>query len=101
MARDGDTGARRAIADVRRAIGSALATVCNIVNPECVVVGGDLGSAGELLLGPVREALGHGAIGSAARDVEVVEGELGDRAEVLGAVALALRSGALLPSPTG
>jgi predicted NBD/HSP70 family sugar kinase len=101
MAQDGDAGSRRAIADVGRAIGSALATVCNIVNPECVVVGGDLGAAGELLLAPVREALRHGAIGSAARDVDVVEGELGDRAEVLGAVALALRSGVLLPGPTG
>lgn len=94
MARDGDVGCRRAIADVGRSIGSALATVCNIVNPECVVVGGDLGAAGQLLLDPLRDALRRGAIGSAARGVDVVVGALGDRAEVLGAVALALRSGA-------
>jgi predicted NBD/HSP70 family sugar kinase len=100
MARDGDLGCRRAIADVGRTIGSALATVCNIVNPECVVVGGDLGAAGDLLLDPLREALRRGSIRSAARDVEVVVGALGDRAEVLGAVALALRSGALLAGST-
>ena len=96
MAREGDVGCRRAIADVGRAIGSALATVCNLVNPECIVVGGDLGAAGDLLLDPLRESLRQGAIRSAARNVEVVVGGLGDRAEVLGAVALALRSGDLL-----
>ena len=36
----------------------------------------------------------RGAIRSAAEDVEVVQGELGDRAEVLGAVALVLGRGA-------
>jgi predicted NBD/HSP70 family sugar kinase len=96
MARAGDVGCRRAIADVGRSIGSALAMVCNIVNPECIVVGGDLGAAGDLLLDPLREAVRSGAIGSAARGVDVVVGALGDRAEVLGAVALALRSGARL-----
>ena len=96
MARAGDVGCRRAIADVGRSIGSALAMVCNIVNPECLVVGGDLGAAGDLLLDPLRESVRRGAIGSAASRVRVVQGALGDRAEVLGAVALALRSGALL-----
>jgi predicted NBD/HSP70 family sugar kinase len=95
-AREGDAGCRRAIADAGRAIGAAVATLCNLLNPQRIVVGGDLGAAGELLLGPLRESLALGAIRSAADDVEVVEGELGDRAEVLGAVALVLRRGAQL-----
>jgi len=57
------------------------------------VVGGDLGAAGELLLHPLRESLRRGAIRSAADDVKVVQGELGERAEVLGAVALVLSQG--------
>ena len=97
-ARDGDAGCRRVIADAGRAIGSAVATLCNLFNPQRIVVGGDLGAAGELLLAPLRESLGLGAIRSAADDVEVVEGALGDRAEVLGAVALGLRRGAELPA---
>ena len=52
---------------------------------------GDLGAAGNLLLEPLRGALRAGAIHSAADDVEVVEGEFGGRAEVLGALALAIR----------
>ncbi len=55
------------------------------------MVGGDLGSAGELLLDPLRESLKLSTIRSASEDVEVVESSLGERAEVLGAVALVLR----------
>jgi predicted NBD/HSP70 family sugar kinase len=90
----GDAGCARAIADAGAAIGTAVATLCNLFNPQRVVVGGDLGAAGELLLGPLREALFRGAIRSAAEDVTIVQGELGDRAEVLGAVALVLGRGA-------
>ena len=90
----GDAGCARAIADAGTAIGTAVATLCNLFNPHRVVVGGDLGAAGELLLEPLRESLARGAIRSAAEDVTVVQGELGDRAEVLGAVALVLGRGA-------
>ncbi len=86
----GDAGCARAIADAGTAIGTAVATLCNLFNPRRVVVGGDLGHAGELLLEPLRESLRRGAIRSAADDVEVLQGELGERAEVLGAVALVL-----------
>jgi predicted NBD/HSP70 family sugar kinase len=90
----GDSGCRRAIADAGTAIGTAVATLCNLFNPQRVVVGGDLGAAGELLLAPIRDSLARGAIRSAAEDVQVVRGELGERAEVLGAVALVLGRGA-------
>jgi hypothetical protein len=49
-----------------------------------------VGHAGELLLEPLRDSLRRGAIRSAADDVDVLQGELGERAEVLGAVALVL-----------
>ena len=53
----GDAGCQRAIADAGTAIGTAVATLCNLFNPHRVVVGGDLGAAGELLLAPLRESL--------------------------------------------
>jgi predicted NBD/HSP70 family sugar kinase len=89
-AADGDAGCRRAIADSGRHIGSAVASVCNILNPGRVVVGGSVGQAGELLLAEMREAVRRRAVLSAAEDVEIVAGVLGERAEVLGAVALIL-----------
>ncbi|HEU4513897.1 MAG TPA: ROK family transcriptional regulator [Nocardioidaceae bacterium] len=89
-AKDGDAGCRRVIADAGRAIGTALATLCNIVNPAQVIVGGTLGEAGELLLEPMRAALRRGAVRSAAEDVRIVRASLGHDAELMGAVALAL-----------
>ncbi|MDI3389459.1 ROK family transcriptional regulator [Streptomyces sp. B-S-A8] len=90
LARDGDPGCRRVIADVGRHIGSGVANLCNLLNPSRVVLGGDLADSGELVLGPIRESVGRYAIPSAARKLSVLPGALGGRAEVLGALALAL-----------
>jgi predicted NBD/HSP70 family sugar kinase len=86
----GDPACRRALREAGRHIGVAVANLCNLVNPERIVVGGSMGHAGDLLLDPLRDSVGLRAIPSAADDVEVVPGELGDRAELLGAVALVL-----------
>lgn len=86
----GDVGCRRVIIDAGRAIGMALATLCNIVNPARVVVGGTLSLAGDLLLEPMWAAVQRGAVRSAADDVRLVTAVLGDDAELMGAVALAL-----------
>lgn len=94
-AADGDPACRRVVADAGAAVGAATASLCNLLNPELVVVGGDLAAAGELLLAPLRDALQRAAIPSAAAQVEVVPGVLHERAEVLGAVALALRDSGL------
>jgi predicted NBD/HSP70 family sugar kinase/biotin operon repressor len=87
----GDPGCRRALADAGRHIGVAVANLCNLVNPERIVVGGSMGHAGDLLLDPLRESVSLRAIPSAAEDVRIVPGELGERAELLGAVALVLQ----------
>jgi predicted NBD/HSP70 family sugar kinase/biotin operon repressor len=86
----GDPGCRRALADAGRHIGAAVADLCNLINPERIVVGGSMAVAGDVLLDPLREAVGLRAIPSAAEDVQIVLGELGARAELLGAVALVL-----------
>jgi predicted NBD/HSP70 family sugar kinase len=96
-ATDGDPGCRRALADAGRHIGVAVANLCNLVNPERIVVGGSMGHAGDLLLDPLRESVRLRAIPSAAEDVEIVPGELGERAELLGAVALVLQGASRAP----
>jgi predicted NBD/HSP70 family sugar kinase len=85
------------VADAGRYIGLAVANLCNLLNPQRVVVGGALGLAGELLLAPLRAEFLRYAVRAAADSVEIVSGELGERAEVMGALALALRSA----EPTG
>ncbi|MCX5072821.1 ROK family protein [Streptomyces sp. NPDC060334] len=90
LAREGDPGCRRVITDVGRHIGSGVASLCNLLNPSRVVLGGSLADAGELVLAPIRESVGRYAIPSAARQLSVLTGSLGGRAEVLGALALVL-----------
>jgi predicted NBD/HSP70 family sugar kinase len=87
----GDAAAQRLIAEAGRAIGLAVANVCNLLNPECVVVGGDLGAAGETLLDPLRRTVERIAIPSAVERMEIVPGVLGERAELLGALALVMQ----------
>jgi len=90
LARAGDPPAQRVIADAGRAIGVGVAGLCNLLNPRRVIVGGELSAAGEVLLNPLRDSLNRYAIPTAATDVTVVVGELGKRAEVMGALALVL-----------
>src|SRR3954470_8102092 len=89
LAHRGDSLAQRVIADAGRSIGVALANLCNVFNPERVIIGGDLSAAGDVLLAPVAESISRYAIPSAA-EVDVVAGQLGRRAEVMGALALIL-----------
>ncbi|MGK5529625.1 ROK family transcriptional regulator [Streptomyces sp. URMC 129] len=91
LAREGDPGCRRVVVDVGRHIGTGVAQLCNLLNPSRVILGGDLAEAGEIALAPIRDSVGRYAIPSAARQLSVVPGALGGRAEVLGALALVLR----------
>ena len=90
LAGDGDLGCRRVIADAGRVIGSAVAVVLNLLNPQRLVVGGDLAEAGDLLLDGVRSSVRLAALPAAADAAAVVAGVLGERAQVLGALALAV-----------
>jgi predicted NBD/HSP70 family sugar kinase len=92
LAADGDVRCRRAISDAGREIGVAVAGLCNLINPERVIIGGLLSRAGELLLQPIRESLRRHAVLAAAQRVEVVPAVFVERAELLGSLALALRA---------
>jgi len=88
----GDASARRVIADAGRHIGIAAASLCNLFDPELLVIGGELAQAGEILLAPMRHALERSALAGEFGVPEIVQGDLGDRAEVLGCLALAIQN---------
>jgi predicted NBD/HSP70 family sugar kinase len=90
LAQEGDLGCQRVIADAGRSLGLAIAGTCNLLAPERVIVGGELANAGAILLDPLRTVVSRSAIAS-LRETPVHGGVLGERAEVLGAVALVLR----------
>jgi predicted NBD/HSP70 family sugar kinase/biotin operon repressor len=86
----GDLGATRVVNDAGRAIGRVLADLCNALNPQAIIVGGELSQAGEPLLGGIRESVDRYALPATAQGVRVLLGELGERAEVVGALALVI-----------
>ncbi len=88
-AESGDPGCRRVLQDAGRHIGVAVAGLVNLLNPETVVLGGQLARVGELVLAPMRESIDRRAIPSAAASVTVVATELGEEAEVVGALTTA------------
>ena len=92
LAAEGDVRCRRAIADAGREIGVAVAGLCNLINPERVIVGGLLSRAGEVLLRAMRESIRRHAVQAAAESVDVRAAVFVERAELLGAVALPLLS---------
>lgn len=86
----GDLGCRRVLEDAGRHVGVALAGVVNVLNPEVVVLGGQVSRVGEIVLRPMREAVERCAIPSAAASLDLRIGALGpEEADVRGALALA------------
>jgi predicted NBD/HSP70 family sugar kinase/biotin operon repressor len=86
----GDRAANRVVYDCGRAVGRVLASFISCLDPQAIVVGGELSSAGEPLLNGIRDAIDRYAMPGAAARVGVKAGVLGDRAEVLGCLALVI-----------
>lgn len=85
----GHPDVRRVLHDAGAAVGRALADVVTTLDPSVLVLGGPLGRSAAVLAG-TREGLRARADREVVAGLEVRPGALGERAEVLGAVSLAL-----------
>jgi predicted NBD/HSP70 family sugar kinase len=85
-----DPAASRVVAAAGRTLGRVLADICNVLNPEAIIVGGELSLASEPLLAGIRESLDRYAQPAAAQKVRIDVAALGLRAELMGAVATAV-----------
>jgi predicted NBD/HSP70 family sugar kinase len=83
--------AARVLTDAGRTIGRVLADLVNCLNPAAIILGGELGAAGDPLVAGVRESIDRHASQAGANAVTIAAGRLGPRAELLGAVATAIR----------
>jgi predicted NBD/HSP70 family sugar kinase len=83
-----DPVAERAMSDIGRHVGRALAPLCMALDVELVVLGGELGATSRRLLASIRTELRRTAL--ARQPIPVRPASLGDRAEALGALELAL-----------
>ena len=89
-ARSGDPAAVAAYVEVGTWLGVGVANLVAALDPPLVVVGGGVSAAGDLLLGPAREALASGVVGVGHRDLPPLVGAgLGPLAGVIGVADLA------------
>lgn len=86
----GDRGAIRAVQDAAGEMGRVLAMLVTVLNPERIIVGGDLAGVAHVLFEPLSDSIRHHALAALGDRVQVVAGELGENAEVLGAAGLIL-----------
>ena len=82
----GNAGAARLTQQAGRRIGEVMATVVCLLNPEVVLIGGDLASAP--LLAGIRETLYRLALPRATRHMALQLGSLGEDAAVVGLTRL-------------
>ena len=85
----GDTLAAEVTDRAMDFLGTGIANLVNIINPERVIIGGGVAKVGDLLFTTVREKVSKIAYGPAA-NVEIKPAHLGEKTGVIGAAALAM-----------
>lgn len=90
LAQGGDPSARQLLRESGRQLGELLAVAVNLLNPQAIVLGGDMAAAFDIYAGGVRETIYGRATALAARELQVLPASNGDRAGVVGCAALAL-----------
>ena len=89
-ARDGDPVALAAFNTTGQWLGAGIATLAVILDPACVVIGGGVIDAGEILLKPTRESLERTMPFAGKHPYpELVAAQLGNQAGLVGAADLA------------
>lgn len=90
---DGESTVARAIAsETIQVLGIAVANLITVLNPGSVVIGGYVSETGSPLLNPLGSRVRQYSYPAAARRVRISKSQLGADANVIGAVALAVRS---------
>jgi len=87
-ARSGDRLARAVVDEVARRIAAHIAPIAAVADPALIVLGGGLGTNGDLLLTPVRKLLGDWMPYPPRIEIST----LGEAAVLTGALAIGLRS---------
>jgi len=84
----GDEVAREVVALIGRRLGAALTSYANIFEPDVIVVGGGVSSAGDFLLEPARAVVRERAL-VPMRDTPIRLAEMGPDAGMIGAAIMA------------
>lgn len=88
-AKAGDRRAAAYWAGVAEEFGNFLGGICNLLNPEMIVIGGGVAGAGKYLFEPLRASVRRHAFRQASAGLRIVPAAFGADAGVIGAAALA------------
>ncbi|MCX7927123.1 MAG: ROK family protein [Candidatus Omnitrophica bacterium] len=88
LARKGDERAIAIWKDVGKKLGVALVGIVNVLNPDCVVVGGGVANAGQILFDAVYKTIQERAMPVQVKDLRILKAKLGRNAGMIGAAFL-------------
>lgn len=90
LAEEGDPASVELLEEIGTHLGHGIASVCAVLDPRLVIIGGGVSAAGDLLLEPARASFARHLIGRGYRPApEIVLAALGNDAGVVGAAAIA------------
>ena len=69
-------------------LGTGLASLINILNPEKIIIGGGVANAGKLIFDPLLKTIKERALPVSWQDTKIVRAKLGEDAGVIGAAML-------------
>lgn len=84
-----DSVAQEAMRETGEILGFGLTNLINLYNPEMIIIGGGMASAGERLLASARTVVRQHALQLSQNACEIVTASLGDSAGMLGAAVYA------------
>ncbi len=85
-----DPEARRLIREAGRHIGEVLAGAVNLLNPDALVIAGDMAKAYDILVAGLRETVYGNATAVATRELQILPSTHGDQSGVIGSAAMIL-----------
>lgn len=90
MAKQGDTFVLKKLDELGEKLGQSITTLIHILNPELVIIGGELSTAGDFIIEPIQNSVNKHAITKIRRDAQIVVSELGYKASIMGALAMVM-----------
>jgi len=89
-AEEGDLLAQEIIRETGEKLGQAMTILIDLLNPECILVGGLALRLGESLLGPARKVIEQEALLSSARVCQIAPASLGEEIGNVAALCVAM-----------
>jgi len=88
LAQKGNPKARSLWSKVALRLGVALVGVVNLLNPDCIVIGGGVANSGKALFDKLRQTVKQRAMVIQGRRVKIVKAKLGGDAGIIGAAIM-------------